>query len=223
MMRRDSLATRRQLIDAAERLFAERGIDNVSLLDIGRAAGQKNRNAPQYHFGDKDSLINAVLDRHTDLINQRRRRMLEALPQGDRPSLRELTRILVLPVAEHVAEAENSDAFLLINGQMMTSPPLGGIRSERARAIPEVRQMSELFAHALPRGNPASRRGQMVLIQSMLHHGLASFRALCRGEDPTAFLESLCLGIEAVLSGPATPGEPASPSRPTTNPQETES
>ena len=65
--RKDTLATRRHMIDAAESLFAEHGVDNVTMLDIARAAGQKNRNAPQYHFGDKAGIINAVLDKHSDL------------------------------------------------------------------------------------------------------------------------------------------------------------
>jgi AcrR family transcriptional regulator len=33
------------MVDAAEALFAEHGVDNVTMLDIARAAGQGNRNA----------------------------------------------------------------------------------------------------------------------------------------------------------------------------------
>ncbi|MEV1201628.1 helix-turn-helix domain-containing protein, partial [Microbispora rosea] len=37
--------TVRRLVDAAERLFAERGIDAVSLREINAAAGQRNSTA----------------------------------------------------------------------------------------------------------------------------------------------------------------------------------
>ncbi|MBK8289530.1 MAG: hypothetical protein IPK95_13665 [Cellvibrionales bacterium] len=56
-------------------------MDNVTLLDIARASEQKNRNAPQYHFGDKAGLINAVLNKHSDLISVRRKAMMDALAE----------------------------------------------------------------------------------------------------------------------------------------------
>ena len=70
--RKDGLETKRRLVDTAERLFAEQGVEQVTLVDVSREAGQKNRNAAQYHFGDRVGLINAVLDKHSDMITQRR-------------------------------------------------------------------------------------------------------------------------------------------------------
>lgn len=40
-----STSTRNKIIRVAVRLFAERGIDGVSLNDINKAAGQRNKNA----------------------------------------------------------------------------------------------------------------------------------------------------------------------------------
>ena len=37
-MRKDTQATRRRIIDAAEKLFAEKGVEASSLLKIARAA-----------------------------------------------------------------------------------------------------------------------------------------------------------------------------------------
>ncbi|MGI9284195.1 MAG: TetR family transcriptional regulator [Pseudomonadales bacterium] len=42
-MRKHTLATRNRIIDTAEILFAERGVDNTSLLDIAKATQQENR------------------------------------------------------------------------------------------------------------------------------------------------------------------------------------
>ena len=50
-MPRNADETRTQLMRAAERLFAERGIEVVSLREINRAAAQRNATALQYHFG----------------------------------------------------------------------------------------------------------------------------------------------------------------------------
>ena len=57
--------TRRQLVSAAETLFAERGIEGVSLREINAAAGMRNATALQYHFHDRYGLVKAVLAKHT--------------------------------------------------------------------------------------------------------------------------------------------------------------
>jgi AcrR family transcriptional regulator len=57
---RDPAKSRRDILDAASRLFAERGYDAVSLAEIGRAAGVA-RATPAYFFGSKAALYRAVL------------------------------------------------------------------------------------------------------------------------------------------------------------------
>ena len=54
------LATQTALMEAAETLIAENGIQNVSNKEIVREAGQKNQSALQYHFGNLRGLVNAV-------------------------------------------------------------------------------------------------------------------------------------------------------------------
>src|SRR5687768_9287158 len=53
--------TRREILAAAERCFAERGFDRTRLEDIGALAGL-GAPAVLYHFSDKDELYRAVLD-----------------------------------------------------------------------------------------------------------------------------------------------------------------
>jgi AcrR family transcriptional regulator len=69
----------RQMLDAAERLFAERGIDMVSLREIGAAAGQRNLSAAQYHFGSREALVGLVITRRIWQINERRHARIDAL------------------------------------------------------------------------------------------------------------------------------------------------
>lgn len=57
-----SRATREAVLDAAERLFAERGFELTSLNDVGAAAGV-SRGTPGYCFGSKADLYRAVLER----------------------------------------------------------------------------------------------------------------------------------------------------------------
>lgn len=60
----DAQHTRESLLDAAERLFAERGVSRTSLQDIAKAAGV-TRGAVYWHFQDKAELFNAMMSRTT--------------------------------------------------------------------------------------------------------------------------------------------------------------
>ena len=65
-------STKEQIVLAAERLFAEHGIDGVSLRQIGAAAGNGNNSAVQYHFGSKDRLVLAVFEHRLPRMRKRR-------------------------------------------------------------------------------------------------------------------------------------------------------
>lgn len=60
----DAQQTRESLLDAAECLFAERGVSRTSLQDIAKAAGV-TRGAVYWHFADKTELFNAMMARTT--------------------------------------------------------------------------------------------------------------------------------------------------------------
>lgn len=78
-------ATPTLLLDVAERLFAENGIDNVSIREIVRASGQSNLSAAHYHFGSREALVAAVIDRRLRAVNILRDKNLDQLEatQGD--------------------------------------------------------------------------------------------------------------------------------------------
>ncbi|MGW5641649.1 TetR/AcrR family transcriptional regulator [Saccharopolyspora sp. NPDC003752] len=106
--------TRERLIIAAERLFAQRGIGEVSLREVGAAAGQRNTSAAQYHFGDKAALIEAIFDYRMNKINERRMHHLATLHVDGRNSeLRSLLEAFVFPLAASVAEPESYYARFL--------------------------------------------------------------------------------------------------------------
>ncbi len=69
-------ATRTRLLDVAEQLFAERGIDATSLRAITATAGA-NLASVNYHFGSKDALFREVVARRLGPINAERLRLLE--------------------------------------------------------------------------------------------------------------------------------------------------
>ncbi|GAA3940603.1 hypothetical protein GCM10023085_22610 [Actinomadura viridis] len=58
----DTLTTRDRLLDAAARLFLEKGADQVSIRAINAEAGL-NPGAAHYHFGSREGLVSALLER----------------------------------------------------------------------------------------------------------------------------------------------------------------
>ena len=96
---RDSTSsdTREQILDAAERLIGDQGIDRASVRAITELAGA-NLAAVSYHFGSKDALVREVFERRLRPINLERLRLLdEHLGTTESPDLESVVRAFVLP------------------------------------------------------------------------------------------------------------------------------
>ena len=112
---------RQKLIDAARDLFAAQGVEGVSLREIGRAAGQANTSALQYHFGDRETLLRAVLEPYQSRVDARRDALLDDLEARDRVERRDLAGALVRPSAA-MLEVEGGKAYLRIIAELTADP-----------------------------------------------------------------------------------------------------
>ncbi|KAB2387930.1 TetR/AcrR family transcriptional regulator [Actinomadura montaniterrae] len=113
--------TRERLLDAAERLYAERGIDAVSLREIVQAAGARNATAVQYHFGDRAGIVRAIFARHAPEIEARRHALLDAYEADGGTGGRALAAALVRPMAARLGDASGR-AFLQIWADVVNRP-----------------------------------------------------------------------------------------------------
>lgn len=96
--------TKQNLLDAAELLFSQGGIRATSLRAITAAAGA-NLAAVNYHFGNKDGLVRAVLARRLGPMTEARFRQLsESKAAGS--DLEGVIRAFVLPVLSLIEESE---------------------------------------------------------------------------------------------------------------------
>lgn len=83
----------------ALRLFAERGVDGVTVRDIAAAAGQKNHGAVSYHFGSKEALVRAVVQDGAVELERLRNAMLDALEADGGPHcIRDVISVLIRSV-----------------------------------------------------------------------------------------------------------------------------
>lgn len=93
----DGDATRAVLLDAAVRLFAEQGIEAVSVRAVNRAAGVAPA-AVHYHFGSKAALLDAVVARHgEEVVADIGRRARQLLDATEPPTPRQVVEVLSDP------------------------------------------------------------------------------------------------------------------------------
>ncbi|MFI1379482.1 TetR/AcrR family transcriptional regulator [Embleya sp. NPDC020886] len=162
--------TRARILDAAERLFAERDTAQVSLREIGAAAGQRNNSAVQYHFGTRDVLVRALYEDRLAPLNARRLELLATLDAEGVGDLGALVDAYLRPLAEAMRDGDRAGHYArfvhryTLEGAPF-SPPLGedvvgGIREVTAR-IDAALAAGE---PALPAGTRASRLRLMQLL-----------------------------------------------------------
>jgi AcrR family transcriptional regulator len=115
--------TRERLLDAAEQLWGERGVDGVSLREIRIAAGQRNSSALQFHFGDRDGLLLALARRHLPRIAALYdERYAAAVAAGRQDEVAALVEVLVGPHADYLRLGPSERAWIKISAQQGGSP-----------------------------------------------------------------------------------------------------
>ena len=89
-----------RLIHAAIKLFAEKGIEGVSLRLVNKGAGNKNNSALHYHFGNKMGLITATINYIQDWFETNREgplSTLESKAENEAISVSEVMDVLIAP------------------------------------------------------------------------------------------------------------------------------
>jgi len=146
--------TKRRILDAAEHLFAVNGYRGTSLRTI-TAAAKANLAAVNYHFGSKQALIEAVIERRIVPLNRLRLQRLEevramAHEQTTPPTARQVLAAFVEPSLAFRASAPGARDFITLIGRALAEPDdtvrnifVGHIR-------PVVELLETCLAEALP-------------------------------------------------------------------------
>ncbi len=178
---------RELMIAAAERLFAEHGIDGVSLREVAAEAGQRNNSAAQYHFGNKDGLIRAIFEHRLSELDDRRRQLLAELDRAGRGTdLRGLVEATVRPLVELVLARPGKSWYLRFLAQLVVSPELHKINLLDLSYAPGIRTVVERVVESL-RPLPQRLREQRIRQATFLIvHSLADGERRVRAEDETS-------------------------------------
>lgn len=146
------VSTRERLLTTAERLYAQDGIAAVSLRRINREAGQANASALHYHFGSRDELISAILERRMADVNRRRMEVLDTMRGDGRISdPRALCEALVGPLSEQVFRSDGQGThYLGFVASIYNSSDINVYGLSRKREDKSLRDLAGLFIAALP-------------------------------------------------------------------------
>ena len=210
-MATEEQSTRDKLLDAATRLMAERGIYGVSLAEIVREAGQRNASAVHYHFGSRDEVLRAILDRHVPVIRARR---LELLADAD--DLRSLAEAVVRPVTEFAQRGWRERAYLQIGSELTRYLD---------RSTPEIRELMAATAGYEPMARIAELVGpvpddvwaeRVAIIHPFVGRAAADRARLLDAESPEhpvladdRFVANLVDMFLGALTAPVSEPEPA--------------
>ncbi|BBZ70714.1 TetR family transcriptional regulator [Mycobacterium paraseoulense] len=106
-------STRVMLMEVAERLFATRGIEAVTLREIQEAAGQANTSVIRYHFGSRDGLIRALITHRQSRLGALRQKMLAQMrAERKEADPRAVVWLIVRPMADSIQAGEMFAPFL---------------------------------------------------------------------------------------------------------------
>jgi AcrR family transcriptional regulator len=113
--------TKEQILDVAERMFAEDGVHGVSLRTI-IAGAEVNLAAVHYHFGSKEALVEAVFERRVGPVNDARLERLDRIEAAwdGAPPVDEVLRALVTPAIQLAMDPERGQTLMKICGRFYT-------------------------------------------------------------------------------------------------------
>jgi AcrR family transcriptional regulator len=203
--------TRQHLLDTAERLFGERGFHAVSLREIRLAAGARNTAAMQFHFGDRDGLVDALTARHMPRIATIQQRLFDTMiAEGRGDDRRSLVEVLVRPSAEYLTWGPGERNWVKIMAELSSMPDLRAGEMRSIAPVPAVEAGTTIYrmlCEEMPRLIAARR--MVLLAQSALQ--ICADRARLEDADEhdglpmRAFVENLTDMIEGSLFAPVSP------------------
>lgn len=142
--------TKMALMQAAERLFAQRGLGGVSVRDITLAAGARNQSALHYHFGGMDELVKELFTRRYIAIEEaRRKRLAEIDAAGKAGDIGVLMEAAIGPLFQACLE-EDGRLYARFCVQLITDPRFDLLQLVRETAMESAAILGDRISQALP-------------------------------------------------------------------------
>ena len=183
-MAASTIDTKEQILIVAERLFAERGFAGTTLRNVVSEAGV-NLAAVHYHFGSKEELFRAVVQRFARPVVEQELKLLSELEaKAGRPSVEEILTAMVKPSLEILSQDDDRHSIRAqFMGRCRTEPePIQSI------AYDEFAPASKAFLDTLQQVLPEQSLAQLGWKFDLVITALV--RVLMEAGKPHALLKS---------------------------------
>lgn len=183
-MAASTIDTKEQILIVAERLFAERGFAGATLRNVVSEAGV-NLAAVHYHFGSKEELFRAVVQRFARPVVEQELKLLSELEaKAGRPSVEEILTAMVKPSLEILSQDDDRHSIRAqFMGRCRTEPePIQSI------AYDEFAPASKAFLDTLQQVLPEQSLTQLGWKFDLVIAALV--RVLMEAGKPHALLKS---------------------------------
>ena len=208
--------TKARILDVAERLFADRGFPATPLRDITSEA-RVNIASVNYHFGSKDALLAAVIERRLRPINARRLELLDAIESAagnGAPNAEDVIRAFLSPPFQKRQEwGAGGDNFLRLMGRIHseTNEEFRATFFQQFEGV--FRRFGQALQRALPHLDAPDVGWRMLFLVGSMALTMAwgeSFASIGPGlhKDSEDVLESLIQYAAAGMASPVPIGIP---------------
>src|SRR5215472_5566993 len=193
--------TKHRILDTAERLFAEQGYAATSLRQI-IAEANVNLAAVHYHFGPKEKVLDAVIQRKVGPVNEARMALFdraEAEAGHGSPPVERVLRAFLSPMSE---AADHNPQFVRMMGRIYADGLLPEIKQRHFGTV-WARFVKAMHA-ALPDLSERELLWRMHFLQGAMAHTMCATPML--GNPPADFgsrIERLLVFLAAGFRAPA--------------------
>jgi TetR/AcrR family transcriptional regulator, regulator of cefoperazone and chloramphenicol sensitivity len=156
---------------------------------LNEAAGQRNTSALHYHFGSREGLLRAIVERHQAIVDADRARRLAAGPAE--PDLPAAVELIVAPLAERLRSPSGCD-YLRIVPQCIDRKVLAPPALDAA-----VSMVSAHLAHLPGAARSRRMRAMLLFVFTMLADRAAAPDGAIPGDE---FVSDLCAMATAILT-----------------------
>jgi AcrR family transcriptional regulator len=118
-------SVRHRLLDAAEKLFCEKGYENTSVRDLTTTANC-NVAAVNYYFGGKDNLYQEMFNRQLRVICDSQINKIDEILSRPNPTLEEFVREAVMPPLQAAHEKQLRGQIMLLMVREVLSKSVHG-------------------------------------------------------------------------------------------------
>jgi AcrR family transcriptional regulator len=193
--------TRSSILDAAERLYADRGFADVTLRDIV-AAAEVNLAAVNYHFGSKDELIAELFVTRSLATNRERLNELKAAEAagGGRADIASILRALVGPTLRGCLGPDNersTAARFMIRASIESVPPIRRIKN---REIDHLRKFAGAMRRSLPDRSEVDLYWGLHFALAMAHQTIRDSERLTKLSEGICDLNDVTGVIERIVA-----------------------